>query len=128
LHERFAFEARRLVAQPAEQGNSCPWSAFHLRTKVSIDFFQDRTMSARLTRFGRTSADPTTAKASARAAYHRARQAGGLAPVLADRLWADALSACNGCDAVIEGEIMRRTQHFLALIEERAKWPRRPLH
>jgi hypothetical protein len=96
--------------------------------KFPLIFFHDRTMSARPTRFGRTSADPTTAKASARAAYHRARQAGGLAPAMADRLWADTLSACNGCDAVIEGEIMRRARLFLALIEERAKWPRRPLH
>jgi hypothetical protein len=85
-------------------------------------------MSARPTRLGRTSADPTTAKASAKAAYHRARQAGGLAPAMADRLWADTLSACNGCAAVTQAEIMRRTQHLLALIEERARWPRRPLH
>lgn len=85
-------------------------------------------MSARPTRFGRTSADPTTAKASALAAYHQARHAGGLAPAMADRLWADALSACSGCGAVAEAEIMRRTQHLLGLIEERAKWPRKPLH
>ena len=85
-------------------------------------------MSARPTRFGRTSADPTTAKASARAAYHRAREAGGLAPAMADRLWADTLSACNGCESVTQGEIMRRTQHLLGIIEERAKWPRTHLH
>jgi hypothetical protein len=64
------------------------------------------------------------AKASARRAYDRARSAGGLAPVLVDRLWADTLVAVDGQPGETAVQMYRRTEHLFVLVADRATWPR----
>jgi hypothetical protein len=70
---------------------------------------------------GRALAD---AKASARRAYDRARGAGGLAPVVVDRLWADTLTAVDGQPAITAAEMFRRSEHLFVLLADRGAWPR----
>jgi hypothetical protein len=47
-----------------------------------------------------------------------------LATAIVDRLWSDSLSACAKGDVVMQCEVMRRTQHLMILISDRAAWPR----
>jgi len=58
--------------------------------------------------------DPPEARAAARRAYGRARAAGGLAPVVVDRLWSETLMAIDGQPAPAASE----------MLEDRARWPK----
>ncbi len=64
------------------------------------------------------------AVALARRAYGRARAAGGVSPLIIDRLWADTLMAIEHQPADISAEMLRRTEHLMVLIEDRARWVR----
>jgi hypothetical protein len=64
------------------------------------------------------------AKASARRAYQRAKAAGGLTALTADRYWADTLTAIAKQPRETATEMLRRTEHLLILIADRASWKR----
>jgi hypothetical protein len=63
------------------------------------------------------------AKASARRAYVRARKAGGLSTTVIDQLWAHTLVTCEGHEAAMQAEMLRRTEHLFVLLEDRGEWP-----
>jgi len=74
---------------------------------------------------GRHAADEVAgAKAQCRAAYVRAKHAGGLAMALADKLWADTLLAAERQTPGTKAEMYSRTTSLLTLLAEREAWPR----
>jgi hypothetical protein len=79
-------------------------------------------VTAKRLRFASTGRDVAAAKATADAAYRRARASGALAPVLIDRLWADTLMLAEGKPPETAAEMLRRTQHVFVLLEDRATW------
>jgi hypothetical protein len=64
------------------------------------------------------------AKAQCRAAYGRAKGAGGLATAIADKLWADTLLATKGRRPGTKAEMFARTTSLFMLLAERETWPR----
>lgn len=75
-------------------------------------------------RFASSGLTPAAARALARAAYGRARAAGGLSSVIVDGLWSDTLLAVDGQPATTATEMLVRAQHLFVLIEDRARWLR----
>jgi len=74
---------------------------------------------------GRHAADEVAgAKAQCRAAYGRAKSAGGLATAIADKLWADVLLAVEGQQPGKKAEMYVRTASLFTLLAERETWPR----
>jgi len=74
---------------------------------------------------GRHAADEVTeAKAQCRAAYGRAKSAGGFATDTADKLWADTLMAVERQPPGKKMEMYARTASLFALLAERETWPR----
>jgi len=72
----------------------------------------------------RTSGQTAEAKAQCRAAYDRAKHAGGLATALADKLWADTLRAVQGQRPGMKSEMYARTTSLFLLLAERETWPK----
>ena len=63
-------------------------------------------------------------KAQCRAAYGRAKHAGGFAAATADKLWADTLLATEGQRPGKKAEMYARTTSLFMLLAERETWPR----
>jgi hypothetical protein len=74
--------------------------------------------------FAAPTTNPREAKAAAARARDRARNAGTLAALEADRLWVDALIATEGQPRDDAAAIWFQAQHALTLICAKAKWPR----
>ena len=72
----------------------------------------------------RASGHVAETKAQCRAAYGRAKDAGGLATAIADRLWVDTLLAVKGQRPGMKAEMYTRTAPLLMLLAEREKWPK----
>ncbi len=81
-------------------------------------------MTARRIAFAPAGGDLAVAKRTARLAYDRARKAGGLAPVVIDKLWSETLLAAEGRPAVTAAEMYRRSEHLFVLLHDRAAWAR----
>lgn len=64
------------------------------------------------------------AKAQCRTAYGHAKDAGGLAAAIADKLWADTLLAVKGQRPGVRAEMYTRTASLLKLLAERETWPK----
>jgi hypothetical protein len=64
------------------------------------------------------------ARAAARRAYGHAREAGGLATAIADRLWSETLMAVDGKRTETRTEMFSRTATLFALLADRQTWPR----
>jgi hypothetical protein len=81
-------------------------------------------MPARRISFAPTDLSLPQARALARAAYKRARGAGGLSSAIIDQLWSDTLMRIEGKPPETAAEMLRRTEHLMVLAEDRARWPR----
>ncbi len=62
------------------------------------------------------------ARAAAHRAYLRAKEVGGLAPVLLDRLWSDTLLCAQFQREAGAAAAFRHTEHLCERIEERGRW------
>ena len=63
-------------------------------------------------------------KAQCRAAYARAKHAGGFAAAVADKVWADTLLAAEGQRPGKKAEMYARTASLFILLAERETWPK----
>jgi hypothetical protein len=73
----------------------------------------------------RRTLDPVAqARAAARRAYGHARDAGGLATAIADRLWSETLMAVEDKRTETRAEMFSRTATLFALLVDRQTWPR----
>ena len=66
----------------------------------------------------------TETKAQCRADYGRAKDAGGLATAIADKLWADTLLAVEGQRPGTKAEMYAQTSSLFKLLAERETWLR----
>jgi len=64
------------------------------------------------------------AKAACRRAYDRAKAAGGMTALAADRYYADTLTTIAKQPTETAAEMLRRTEHLLILLADRATWER----
>jgi hypothetical protein len=71
-------------------------------------------MTTRALRFTPSGRDLADAKATADAAYRRARASGGSSPAIVDKLWADTLTLVERQRPETASEMYRRTQHLQA--------------
>jgi hypothetical protein len=64
-----------------------------------------------------------SAKAQCRAAYGRAKAAGGLATAIADKVWSETLLSVEGQRPETRAEMFTRTTSLFALLADRQTWP-----
>ena len=77
-----------------------------------------------VTRHAGTPERGASAKAQCRAAYGRAKAAGGLATAIADKVWSDTLLSVENQRPETRTEMYKRTMSLFALLADRQAWPR----